>query len=287
MPSTDRIVAAPLRRLEAREEIASEEAETARNPYDEETAAAFTAAREIPRGGLAEWREAVRRHLRPSPGMRVVDIGAGTGQFAAALRDWFGLDVIAVEPSPAMRNRIPRGPSIEVLDGSAAALPLPDESADGAWLSLVLHHIPDLPAAAREIRRVLRAGAPVLIRQGFPDRYEPHGPLEQNGIELVRWFPETARTADTFPSLADTCEAFAAAGFRRDALEQVRETSSTSLAELLEQADTLRVADTTMRNLTDAEFRRGKERLRSAVRRGVETGRPVPGSNRLDLLVLR
>jgi Methyltransferase domain len=76
--------------------------------------------------------------------MTLVDIGAGTGAFAAAFCDWFDLSVLAVEPSAAMRDQIPRTPAIQVLEGNASALPLPDESADAAWLSLVIHHIPDL-----------------------------------------------------------------------------------------------------------------------------------------------
>jgi ubiquinone/menaquinone biosynthesis C-methylase UbiE len=248
----------------------------ARISYDAPTAAAFKAVREIPREGLTEWRDAVERHLRPAPGMTVVDIGAGTGAFTVAFADWFGVDMLAVEPSPAMRARIPRAPGVEVREGDATALPVPDRSADAAWLSLVIHHIPDLRAAAREVRRVLRPGAPVLIRQGFPGRVE--------GVELVRWFPETARTVDTYPALDATCEAFAAAGFRREALERVRETYPASLRELLADVDTFRRADTTMRSLTDAEFLRGKARIRRAVQ-GPEP--PEPRSNVLDLLVLR
>jgi len=142
----------------------------ARIRYDQHTAAAFKAVREVPRDGLSEWREAVRRHLRPAHGMTLVDIGAGTGQFAVAFSDWFGVDVIAVEPSAAMRQQIPQTPDITVLEGDANVLPLADCFADAAWLSLVIHHIPDLEAAACEIRRVLRPGAPALIRQGFPGR---------------------------------------------------------------------------------------------------------------------
>jgi SAM-dependent methyltransferase len=248
----------------------------ARISYDEQTASAYKTVREIPRDGLSEWREAVRRHVRPSPGMTLVDIGAGTGQFATAFSDWFDLSVVAVEPSAAMRDQIPRTPVVQVLEGDASALPLPAESADAAWLSLVLHHIADLQAAAHEIRRVLRPGSPVLIRGGISGtNYE--------GIENVRWFPETARLVDTFPSLTETCEAFAAAGFHREALEQVRETFPTSLADFLRQVDTLRLADTTLRSLSEEEFVRGKERLR----RAVETGNREARSNSLDLLVLR
>ena len=251
----------------------------ARIDYDDQTAAAFKAVREVPRDGLGEWREAIRRHLRPSPGMVVADIGAGTGAFAAAFSDWFGVSVLAVEPSAAMRAQIPRRPGIQVLEGHASALPLPDDSADAAWLSTVIHHIPDLEAAAREIRRVLRPGAPVLIRQAFPGRV--------GRIELVRWFPETARTIDTFPSVEQACQAFAAAGFHWDALEQVPEIYLTSLIEFLGWMDTIRNADTTIRNLTEEEFRRGKERLRLAAQHAEETATPEPRTSWLDLLVLR
>ena len=259
----------------------------ARISYDDGTAAAFKAVREIPRAGLEEWRQAVGRHLRPAPGMTLVDIGAGTGTFASAFSDWFGLRVLAVEPSAAMRSHIPRPPLIEPLAGDACALPLPYASADAAWLSLVIHHIPDLGAAAREIRRVLRPGAPVLIRGAYPDRYEPSGPLRHDGIETWRWFPETARMAATFPTLEATCAAFAAAGFHLEALEQVADSRTTSLADLLSRADTLRRADTTMRSLTDDEFARGKERIRRAARHAEATGAAEPRGNLLDLLVLR
>ena len=259
----------------------------ARISYDDGTAAAFKAVREISRAGLEEWREAVGRHLRPSPRMTLLDIGAGTGAFSSAFSDWFGLRVVAVEPSAAMRGHIPQTPSIQALSGDACALPQADASADAAWLSLVIHHIPDLELAAREIRRVLRPGAPVLIRQAVPDRYEPAGPLRHDGVETSRWFPETARMAATFPSLQSTCAAFAAAGFHREALEQVRDSRSTSLANLLARVDTLRRADTTMRSLSDDEFEQGKERIRRAIRQAVASGAPEPRGNVLDLLVLR
>jgi len=251
----------------------------ARISYDERTAGAFKAVREVPRDGLLEWREAVRRHLRPSLGMTLVDIGAGTGAFAVAFSEWFDLSVLAVEPSAAMRDQIPRTAAIKVLEGDASTLPLPNQSADAAWLALVIHHVPDLEAAAHEIRRVLRPGAPVLIRQGFPGRCDR--------VELVHWFPETARVVETYPSVTDTCEAFAAAGFHQEALEQVRETYPASLADFYGQVDIFRQADTTMRSLTEDEFLRGKERLRSAVRQAEDAGTRETRSNWLDLLVLR
>src|SRR5205085_9035956 len=115
----------PGRYSKAYEALASDRAPArrhgmARISYDEQTAAAFKAVREVPRDGLSEWREAVRRHLRSSKGMTLVDIGAGTGAFAAAFSDWFDLSVLAVEPLAAMRDQIPRTPAIQVLEGNAS-----------------------------------------------------------------------------------------------------------------------------------------------------------------------
>ena len=251
----------------------------ARMNYDVQAAAAFQLVREVPQEGLVQWRDALRRHLSPSQGMTLLDIGAGTGAFATAFSDWFDLSVLAVEPSAAMRAQIPSRPRIQVLEGHAAALPLPDSSADAAWLSTVIHHIPDLEAAAREIRRVLRPGSPVLIRQAFPGR--------SDRIELVRWFPETARTIATYPTVEQTCQAFATAGFGRDALDQIPQTEPVTLTEFLDRIDIFRQADTTMRNLTDDEFSRGKEQLRYAAQHASDTANPEPRISWLDLLVLR
>ncbi len=248
----------------------------ARIPYDDLTATAYKAVREIPRDGLGEWREAVRRHLRPSPGTVVADVGAGTGQFAVALAEWFDIDVVAVEPSAAMRAQIPERPTITVLEGHAGAIPLEDRSVDGVWLSLVIHHIPDLEAAAYEIRRILRPGGPVMIRQGFAGRLDR--------VENVRWFPETATTVDL--TVGRACEAFAAAGFGLDAREPTPETYSASLADYLAQLDVLRRADSTLRMLTDQEFEQGVERVRCAGKAEGEEA-AEPRTNWLDLLVLR
>jgi len=246
----------------------------ARIDYNDETAAAFQAAREVPRSGLADWRAAIARFVEPRPDMTILDVGAGTGAFTAAFREWFGVTVKAVEPSPAMRERIPAGPGVEVLDGDAENLPVPDESADAAWLSTVTHHIPDLDAAAREIRRALKPGAPVLIRNVFPGRVE---------VASARFFPEITRMVDTYPSVDRTRAAFEAAGFGFEALEPVAQTDGSTLAGMAGLADRFRAADTLMRALTDEEFARGMERLRAAV--AVAGDEPVVSY--LDLLVVR
>jgi SAM-dependent methyltransferase len=241
----------------------------ARIAYDEADVAAFEAGRQVARDGLVGWRDAVARYLDPGPGKRLLDLGSGTGMWASAFSDWFGVDVVAVEPSEEMRAR-----SVfdGVLDGDAAAIPLADASVDGAWLSTVVHHVPDLAAAAVEVRRVLRSGAPVLIRSAFAGRHE--------GITLFRYFPEAIRVLDMFPGVEDVVEAFASAGFEYVALEPVPQVSFDSLATAVERLR--RDAHTPLKLITDAEYETGLSRLRGAAE---AAGGPVVDA--LDLLVLR
>jgi len=232
----------------------------------------YRLAREIPRDGLTAWRAAVAAEVDLAPGATVLDVGAGTGSFASAFTDWFRVRVLAVEPDAAMRELIPRNGMTEVLDGRAEALPVPDGCADAAWLGSVVHHIDDLPAAARELRRALKPGAPVLIRNSFPGRC---------ARDLrVRFFPGVERIVDGYPTVEQTCAAFGLAGFTRVALHAVPQTSAPSLAEF---ADRLRRdADAKLRGLDDDEFERGMRRLRTAAAQ--EPDRPAVSW--MDLLVL-
>lgn len=241
----------------------------ARIDYDEAAAAAFLASRELPADALSEWRAAIGRHLAPWPGMRVLDLGAGTGRWATTLADWYPISVVAVEPSPAMRAR---SHCSSMLGGDATALPLARATMDGAWLSTVVHHLPDLSAAAHEIRRVLRTGAPVLIRGAFPGRH--------HGIGLFRFWPEAIAVLDTFPSVATVRAGFAAAGLRYVDLEPVSQVTAPSLAAIA--ATARREAHTPLMLITDEAYQAGLDRLRAAA--ATEQG---PVIDTLDLLILR
>jgi SAM-dependent methyltransferase len=242
----------------------------ARIAYDDRDAAAFEADRHVPEQGLADWREAVARHLCPGPGMRLLDLGAGTGMWARAFTAWYpGMEVIAVEPSGAMRARCYYP---HVLAGDAADIPLADQAVNAAWLSNVIHHIPDLGAAAQELRRVVRPGGTVLIRSAFAGRYE--------AITLFRYFTEAIRVLDSYPSVADVEAAFAPQGFATVALEQVPQVTAPSLREAA--VNLRRDAHTPLQLITDDEYSTGLARLRQAA--ATESGAVV---DTLDLLVLR
>jgi SAM-dependent methyltransferase len=240
--------------------------------YDRLSAQDYRTAREIPRDGLSDWRAAISAQVTLTSRMTLLDVGAGTGGFAEAFHDWFKVRVLAIEPARAMRDLIPARIGIEPLDGTAEALPVPDGCADAAWLGSVVHHLSDLTAAAHELRRALKPGAPVLIRNSFPGRC---------GRDLrVRFFPETEQLVAGYPSLDAVCDAFATAGFTQVALRSVPQRSASSLGAFA--AGLRRDADSKLRALTDAQFDQGMARLRAAAAATPQQ----PAVSWMDLLVL-
>ncbi|MGC4848387.1 class I SAM-dependent methyltransferase [Micromonospora sp. DT15] len=100
---------------------------------------------------------AVRWALEAAPGLRVLDLGAGTGKLSATLAA-VGADVVAVEPDPAMLAELRRAvPTVRALPGSAEAIPLPDGSVDAVLAGNALHWF-DMTVAGAEIARVLAPG---------------------------------------------------------------------------------------------------------------------------------
>ena len=86
-----------------------------------------------------------------------VDIAAGTGLFTRALRRRVA-HVIAVEPDERMRAVLAaRSPGVRAVAGRGEALPVPDASADGVFVSSAWHWL-DPDRAVPEIARVLRDG---------------------------------------------------------------------------------------------------------------------------------
>ena len=93
------------------------------------------------------------------PGRTVVDLAAGSGKLTRPLAA-LGCEVIAIEPVAEMRAAI--GPAARALDGTAEAMPLPDDSADAVTVGQAFHWF-DGPKALAEIERVLRRGGALAL----------------------------------------------------------------------------------------------------------------------------
>jgi ubiquinone/menaquinone biosynthesis C-methylase UbiE len=96
------------------------------------------------------------------PGRDVLDLAAGTGRLTTELART-GARVIAVDPAPKMLDYIRRAlPDVEVHEGTAQEIPLPDGAVDAVTVAQAFHWFASEEALA-EIHRVLRPDGRLLI----------------------------------------------------------------------------------------------------------------------------
>ncbi len=104
--------------------------------------------------------------LRFSPGMKILDVGTGSGVVAAEAARVIGVNgrVVALDPALGMLLVVKkRAPRIALIAGALPRLPHRDQVFDAAVAAFVLSHVDDLPAALREIGRVLKPGGRVAV----------------------------------------------------------------------------------------------------------------------------
>ena len=124
------------------------------------------------------------------PFERALEIGAGTGYFSLnLLRAGVVREAVATDISQGMLDELSAsadqlGLSIDTVCTEAEGLPFPDDSFDLVFGHAVLHHLPDLDAAFREFRRVLRPGGAVAFA----------GEPSHHGDRLAAW-PKRAALA--------------------------------------------------------------------------------------------
>ncbi|MDQ3353870.1 MAG: class I SAM-dependent methyltransferase [Actinomycetota bacterium] len=95
--------------------------------------------------------------LSMAPGSTVVEVAAGTGKLTRLLTP-SGARVVAVEPVAEMRRvLVDKVPGVDVVAGTAEALPLASGSADAVVVAQAFHWFA-VPEALAEMARVLRPG---------------------------------------------------------------------------------------------------------------------------------
>jgi demethylmenaquinone methyltransferase/2-methoxy-6-polyprenyl-1,4-benzoquinol methylase len=157
------------------------------------------------------------------PGDRVLDACCGTGDLALAAARAGGR-VTGVDFSEPMLERARRkAPELDWVQGDLLALPFEDGSFDAATVGFGVRNVEDIPAALRELRRVLCRGG----RLGVLEITRPRGFLRHfYGIWFDRVVPLLGRvlpggaaytylpaSVRRFPGPDDLARALEEAGF--------------------------------------------------------------------------
>jgi ubiquinone/menaquinone biosynthesis C-methylase UbiE len=126
---------------------------------------------------------AYRSRVVPAADGRVLEIGIGSGLnlpfYSRNVERLIGLDPSANLLSMVRRNLRPDTPSLELIEGSAEAIPLENDSVDTVVTTWTLCSIPDAGRALREMHRVLRPTGRLLFIE--------HGRAPQPN---VRWWQD-------------------------------------------------------------------------------------------------
>jgi len=113
------------------------------------------------------WRREAARLAGPAR-MRVLDLGAGTGDLSRALLDAGAARVVAADLTPAMLRRAPSGPRLVPVLADALRLPFRDASFDRVASAFLLRNVEDVGAALAETARVLRPGGIAVCLEMTP-----------------------------------------------------------------------------------------------------------------------
>ncbi|HEY6569104.1 MAG TPA: class I SAM-dependent methyltransferase, partial [Candidatus Limnocylindrales bacterium] len=109
------------------------------------------------------------------PGRTLLELGAGTGKLTRLLAPT-GAYIVAVEPVASMRATlstvIDGDDGVEIVDGTAEAVPLPAGSVDAVVVAQAFHWF-DAIRALSEVHRVLRSGGRLLLAINQRDESVP------------------------------------------------------------------------------------------------------------------
>lgn len=135
------------------------------------------------------------------PYARSLEVGCGTGFFtlnlllAGVVREGHLSDISPGMVAAAQDNAERLGLTVDGRVADAEALPYPDDSFDLVVGHAVIHHVPDVELALREMRRVLRPGGR-LVLCGEPTRCG-----DRVARRLSRWTWEIATRGTRLPML--------------------------------------------------------------------------------------
>jgi demethylmenaquinone methyltransferase / 2-methoxy-6-polyprenyl-1,4-benzoquinol methylase len=123
------------------------------------------------------WRRFLVSRVRAGPDDTVLDVATGTAAVAIELVRRTGCSVVGLDQSPEMLAEARRRVSatglagrIELVEGTADALPFEDASFDGLTFTYLLRYVDEPGRTLRELARVVRPGGSIAsLEFGVPE----------------------------------------------------------------------------------------------------------------------
>jgi SAM-dependent methyltransferase len=209
---------------------------------------------------------ALGQHVADAPGVRVLEVGCGTGHFVEVLSRHsaraYGLDV-----SRGMLQQARQRAADRLVRGLAEQLPFAAGSFDRVCTINALHHFDDRRAFLREAARVLRTGGGI-----FCVGLDPHQGLD-------RWFvydyfrPTLALDCKRFPAASEIWELMDEAGFSDCASFEVERLKlAVPAREALAAGKLAKHTTSQLAILSDAEYGAGIARIERELARAEAAG---------------
>ena len=116
-------------------------------------------------GRTKAWRRVVTSIIAPKPGMKILDIAAGTGSSSRPLVDK-GAEVTALDFSHGMIEQgRKQNKNINFVQGDALKLPFEDNSFDVTTISFGLRNTSNTDKALKEALRVTKDGGRIVVAE--------------------------------------------------------------------------------------------------------------------------
>ena len=161
-------------------------------------------------GRTKAWRRAATKIIAPAPGMKILDLAAGTGSSSEPLHK-AGANVLATDFSQGMLAQGRRmRPYLNFSKADALNLSFAAESFDVTTISFGLRNTVDYRAALIEARRVTKTGGRIVVMEFSHPTWPPFRNLYMR--YLMRALPAIARRSATNPDayiyLAESIQAW-------------------------------------------------------------------------------